>query len=458
MSKCIFTFFLLCANIPVFATDYFIDLSQHYMSITQFDYYVEKVIDASVEKNCIGYVRVGANNKITPAYFKQGTEQELTAFITRNLGKNLTKKPLIVRVNKIFIHETTYMNKEVGVASISLTFFERDGNRYKELITTCQLMQHNSLEASQAQDLNIANCLTKCFQLLRDRTIAKQIYPKEVADSVVNSNSFLLEDFPITKGCKGTSGLFYTYTDFLYNTMDTTTSFKVGSSKTDSVADMFAILKLMNPKDKREVWGFWDGKKVYAKVDANKYYPLIFENGAYYIWKLPPPTSQELANAQSSMFLASYAFGLIGAGIAGLIIRENQLGKDKVKYYLDYPSAEFILKEQQLVYKAQSYIYASIYNKENTQIEVWSKGQKQATLLPDTYFEFTSGSNERTVELTFKYKDQIEKFTYFPEIYGTKMLYCKINRKDKLEITYSPDYEKAEILERIKKHLTKRAK
>lgn len=453
LSLCLFFIFL---HFSSFAKEYYVDLSAHYLLVGSFDYYVEQVIDASAEKGCIGFAQVGLNNLTCPAYFSKGTEKELMAFFSRNIPKNADKKPLIVRVNKIYIHEETYLNKEIGTASISLTFFEKEANQYKELLTSCQVLQRTGLDITQSHDLNIANCLTLCFEILKTRIKENQIQPKAVSDSAIFVNSLINTDFPISKGAQGHYGIYYTYTDFLYNTPDTSTQFKVGYNQIDSIKGQSTRFKYLDPKNKKEIWGFWDGKNIYAKQADGRCYPLTFENGDYYIWMTPPPTKAERINAQNTIAFSYFAFGLIGAGIASIALNADEKNAEKVKFYLDYPTSEFLPRNIKTEYKAITRICNSMYNREGSDIEVWINGEKKATISVGIYFEWESGLEIKNAEIVLKTKESSQVLPLSIQLGQTKYVLCKVNKKGEITGKWLNETESEEIVYEIKEKLMKK--
>lgn len=462
MTRYLLSCLLFLTSSTLFASEYEVDLSSEYMTVSYFDYYVAQVVDAAVEKNCIGYVR--SNKEIYPVFFKKETEAELMAFFSRNMGKSSGKKPLIVRINKIFVQSSIYTNKEMATASISLSFFEKEKGIYKELLTTAQMLQNASPNAFEIYPAQVAQCLTQCFQALRDRKTANKLIPRMVDASAISRNGFSNLDFPIAKGMKGKKCIFDSYTDFLYNTGDTTTNFTVSYHQGDSIQDVFAKFHFSNEKDEKRIWGFWDGEYVYAQLADKKFYPLTFDKGDCYIWGYEQMVDNQLFNSNEKLLAASIflsAISIMTGGGAIIFFRIPALPNydikgGKKKYYLDYATSEFVLREKPLVYQAKTLIYSSIYNNQNTQMEVWINGEKTANLAADTYYEWLSHSDIRNAELVFKTATSSDTIRFVPQIFRTEVLTCKINKKGEIRTFWLPIEAKKDLFTRIKANLTKR--
>lgn len=456
------SFLLFLTSATLFARNYEVDLSSEYMTVSHLDYYVAQVVDASVEKNCIGYLR--SQKEMYPIFFKKETEAELMAFFSRNMGKSPGKKPLIVRINKIFLQSAIYTNKEIATASISLSFFEKENGVYKELLTTAQMLQNTSPNAFEIYPAQVAQCLTQCFQALRDRKTANKLIPKIVDASVLSRNGFSNMDFPISKGVKGKKCIFDSYTDFLYNTGDTTTNFTVSYRQGDSIQDVFASLNFSNKKDEKRIWGFWDGEYVYAQLGNKKFYPLSFEKGECYVWIYNQPVNNQAFGKDGELLAASIflsAISIMAGGGAIIFFRIPALSnydikEGKMKFYLDYATSEFVLRDKPLVYQAKTLIYSSIYNNQDTQMEVWINGEKTTSLAADTYYEWISHSDIRNAELVLKTATSSDTVRFIPQIFRTEVLTCKINKKGEIHTIWLPSEAKKDLFTRIKSNLTKK--
>lgn len=436
----------LCTS--VFGENFYLDLSSKYLELENPDFYVEKVVNVASEKNCIGYIQRSISAKIIPVFFSENTETTLTKYLNRSIPKNSKHTPLHIQVNKIFVSEATYANKEMVVASASLSFYEKTEGGYIELFTACHSLTRNVIDATSAHANNLSKCLSTCFQLFQARKKANLLSRRFIPAAEMGKITFFPQDYSITQGPTMRKAIYHSYNDFLYNTPDTLTNFSIGYSQNGEPDQEATKIYFEKAKDKKDVWGFCDGTNIYIKRFGTTYSPLFFENGNYYIWAAPPPSQNELNEAFMSEVFVGVLGGALLAGVAGGI-SAVALDKPKVKYFLDYSTAEFAPADRKIVYEAKTFICHSLFSDDTKKVEVWRDGKKQAELQKDTYYEIITNSEVDTLNITLKVGDISRSIMIEPTLFSSDALLCKVSKNGKLREIWLNSEEKAGIYKQI---------
>lgn len=443
MNRILLLSFFYLVYVNSFAENFYIDLYQKRFKLENSDFHIEKVVNVASEKHCIGYIQRGLSAKMIPVFFRQGTEAELTDYLNRSLPNNGKTKAIYLQVNKIYVSEATYYNNEVAVASASLTFYEKVEGGYNELFTSCYTLTRRVLDATSIHNKNMNDCLATCFELFLKRKEANMLEHKFIPEKDMDKITFSAENFEITKGLPIHKGIFNTYNDFLYNTPDTLTQFRVKYSTNDLPQDQAVRMEYKNYLDEKEIWGFSDGKNIYIKHFNKAFYPLFFENGRYYMWSSPPPTQDQLLGSA----VAAGFFGLIGGVIASSLVEGNN--KEKVKYFLNYMTSELLAENTTIKYQATTLICVSLGNDEDRDITLWIDGKKQAELSKGTYYKIVTDSDIKTLNITLTVGEVSLPIVAEPTLFRTDILMCKVSKSGSIKNIWLMDQEKDAVYEQI---------
>lgn len=453
--KVFFTSFLLglftlslCAQKP-----YLVDMSAHYLYLKSCPYSVEKVIDATNQEEVLGYFQAGMGMPQQTLAFKKGMQAEVQAFLQRNLPATAGKQPLTIRLNAVKASQLNLRDKQIAIATLSLTFFRKNGETYEELYTAFATSSRQSLAAAQAQDLNLSHAFSDCFQQLM--RLSPSPKPKSVEETAMYKPFLENADIPAKRLIGGKHGIYHTYSDFLFQTPDTITPFKVTYFTVDTLKKQTAQFSFLDKSRKEKVWGFWDEKQVYVGDARQVFHPLFYENERYYLWLPPAPTAEQLAkvSARDVMLGVGTVFGLVGGLVAGLALDATDKTADKklVKYELNYLSSEFELVEGQKGAGTSLFLVSSMYNDKESVIEVWWEEQQIARLTAASYTLYDFGTHRKPLMLTFKCGDKATTALVQPHTYEKAYLMCKRNADGSLSTAWLQGDEKAEIKQRIDK-------
>lgn len=224
--------------------------------IENVDFYVSDIYDNRAYKGNIGIAQKGVFNKKVLAKFKKPFKKELLDYLETVFPKNITKKPIILRINKLLISEDTRTFKETGKAIVSLDVLTKTKNGYSLLGSFSAMKEKNSLDVTGKHDDRIRADLKNCLMQF-NRTNWKKISPIKVTLKKVGLPKTLTENYKTG---------FYNSSIELFNNqtfLDTTFNVVAKKSKGDK-------LVLRNQKNKSPLYfAFSNGKDLF--LNASNY-------------------------------------------------------------------------------------------------------------------------------------------------------------------------------------------
>lgn len=244
------------------------------------EFYIEKIVDARTHKDSIGlHFRRQVRLNITT---KNKLEEEIGLLFKTNFMKSPGKKPIILKINHLFLTDKRKITERISYAELRLSFIVRNpDNSLVELFEATNANIRNDTEfLDDYADGNlkavVENCVKDFFVRHTNNQLPKPISLSET-DLHITTQTELYQFFnnPLKK-----RGLYQTYYDFRDQTIDTVLEFTDKIIPTDSLKSLYGEkiharkIKITN-NGKALPWGYCD--KTYFYVNINGIYHRLYE-------------------------------------------------------------------------------------------------------------------------------------------------------------------------------------
>src|SRR5690606_18161338 len=125
-------------------------------------FYISEIVDARSNKDIIGIVQRGLNNKQQVAKFKNGLQPELKSVVA-DLYQQSNLTPLIVRVLKLNVFERTLLNSETAIAEVIVEFYTKTNAGMALVKSAASTVTSSGLDVTKSHGRNIERCLVDCL-------------------------------------------------------------------------------------------------------------------------------------------------------------------------------------------------------------------------------------------------------------------------------------------------------
>ena len=336
---------LLCwYGFSCYGQDYVVDINQSgVIHRANHNFYVERVVDARLEKANVGTVQTGALNSRKVAVLKGPLPQELMDFFNRNRSPDTSQHPVIVKVLKFRIREQTRSLSESAYAEVLLHFLrERNPGEYQCLYAASARTEHRGMEVTVRHGENLATALQNCLDQFaaRDFTAllakAPVIYPDQLETGLVTpADTF---SFSVLRDSVYRPGAYQDFGEFRDNTPGVVRSIFVERTPrtnrtwrgTDEIRPhVFEVNGQKRPL--RKVWGFSDGERAYVNF-RGRYYPLERAGNVFTFYgHVPSGYAYAVINTGS---VAGVIGGLVGSLVGG-VLSAAATENSQAEYVLD---------------------------------------------------------------------------------------------------------------------------
>ena len=324
----LFFIFLLFLQITSKAEEHLISLNDFDLGVPNAGYYIEEIIDARDEKYCIGFVQKGVSNKKVAAFFEKGLVPELEHFFANSIKKQEGGMGLILRVNKLFIYETTYSTREFAVAEANVTFIKKEKDKYFELFEVGHAIEKSGLDVTKSHGKNIVQALRECFNQFNEKKEFDDLVFQAIDESELNVNPINKRIYKILNTAQYRKGVYKNFNDFLlaspHQHMPFSIDYRENKKKKVEYATLLWDSKIK--KEGKEIWGFSDGRNNYFRIE-NWYYKISREDSLFLV-KAPG------FGDGSAVVTGAILGGVVGALIAEGISSNSHNFKD---YKIDFP-------------------------------------------------------------------------------------------------------------------------
>jgi hypothetical protein len=386
MKKYLLVLLLVSFFLPSFAKEITLSLRGQKLSVLPAGYYIEDVILSQREDSCLGYLHPYGPKKCIPLFFERSILAEVKELLISSMPKQANLQPLFIRVNRMFMYQTSKGVRDYTCFDLSLSFIRPVNQGLVEDFTS-------SISASAVQDF-FPKALLKLLVNGFDSSVSQYnkrsamgllvptiITPEQLKEDPINKAGY----YKYLTGKKSGKGLYRTYFDFRDNLPDTTQDFKIFHDYNKNQPKLSkAYLKFPDGSKPEKFWGFYEGDAVY--INDGRSFSLLTPEGDLFInYGRSPEYAREVISAA---IWGGIMFGLVGASVFGGLTASSSdydmIDKFKLDLFngklLPYDAKDYTLISSNLIF------YISKVSDPNSSLNVYVDGQLQCTMKPGNYF------------------------------------------------------------------------
>jgi len=421
------TILILISSIPnVNSQVTYLSLDKQRLHLYSNNFFVDSVLDARNQNECIGFVLRGLDSRQTAAYFERPFCEELQDLCSRSLAKEDNSIPIIIRINKFLLSEYKLSDAAFNIVEINISFITCCDGKYYEIFQGFASTDNAGLSNSGSSVHNIAEAIAYCFNDFIEHYKKGNLENRPIDENQLATNSLELQRFNIEQVQDTIRGIFNTFSDFLDYQVDTTKSFNMEYIPGKGDLPAMADARWTQDNNKIEnIWGISDGKLFYIRLNDH-YYPLYQHNGYFRAKALKEgPSFEDL----SPVIAAGIFGGIIGAAFGVMIIPSATMEKaHTMECQLDLNSG-LVLPINFLVYKemnSRMLLCLSRYLKADATMEVYVDGEYMCKLMRNSYYFLTIPPDKKQVELCLKSNQDEFCETISPLPYESRVYLCKV--------------------------------
>jgi len=447
MRKPVLTLLLFAILFSCHAEEFAISLAGRKLSNPLTRYYIEDLFLSQREDSCLGYINPLGPNSYMPIFFEKNIRTELKEFLQYSMPRQVDLLPLLVRVNRIYMYETTKGVREYTCIDLSLSFIFPRENGLNDDFTSSVTLSVYQKNFPASFSVIVVNALDQCFCQYRDRMKMGLVVPKIITLGQLKGNPIYSSDYFRCFSRKNPrKGIYHTYFDFRDNVPDTSLDFKVlYKYDTDHPALSRAYLKFAKDSEPGKIWGFCEGDSVY--LNWGRFFSLLSKEGDLFIASCRS-TEYNRDIAPAAIF-GGILGGLIGAslfgGIATLSFNHNEVGKFKMDLFdgkfFPFDAPDYTMISSNLV------LFLSKVSDPEATLSVYLDGNLQCEMKPGTYFNLFLSCRYSTVNIKFVSSTGSEKSEQIPlELFKTEAYLVRIKRNHSIETAHRFDQVKTVLL------------
>jgi hypothetical protein len=286
---------------------YKISLKDFKIDAKDINFTISEIIDARSDKNTIGIVQSGLNNKSTFATFESPGFGEVEQLL-KNSGL-YAHDGLSLRINVLKISENTTLIKETAKAELNIDFFIRHADLYYYISSVFTSAEPGGIDVTKKQAANIVTAIEKALVMFSQQK-----------NEVDPTRSFSLEDLqdpklelrdpssvPILTSEKLNDGYFASFDEFLNNEP---------SISIDCRIKLSAPVRAICNEVTREVptlYGFSHNNKLYI-LYHREFHELEKRNDTFYFYG-PSKISKSPTTALATTYFG--AMGIVDRELSG---------------------------------------------------------------------------------------------------------------------------------------------
>jgi hypothetical protein len=405
-----------------------IKLSKETLDINNDAYYVDSVIDARNQGECIGFTLKGMDFRQTAAYFEQPFCKELQDLFSRSLPESKNSIPLILRMNKFLLSSYYLAEKYYSIVEVNISFISNENGKYYELYRGMASVESGSLYNIGPGPAIIAGTLNKCFNDFVRSSNGSNFSGVEIEQNTLADNPLYNHKYKIEQVTEPERGIYHNYSDFLNYKVDTLKPINVEYIPESEKAPAMANVVLAQDNTwVGNIWGFSDGKTSYINVKGN-YYPLYRQDSAFRFQVLRTGTKLEDLSPYiaGALFVGIVSGALLGFAVVPII---PDPVKDAIMECQIELNSGLIMPVNLVKYKemnSRTILYMSKYQKEENEMEIYLDGDFLCKLNRNNYYLLTIPPDKQQVELCLKSKTLETCETYKPVPYDAGVFICEV--------------------------------
>ena len=179
---------------------------------------VSEVLDARRDKNSVGIVQLGFNNKPVFATFETPGLTEVEQLI-KNSGMYDRERGLSIRVTTLKISELTGLSRETAKAQLSIDFFIRYEGLYYYISTIFAAPEPNGMDVTDQQASNIVDAIQHAFVLFSKQNKEAQPDHSFTMEELLEPSLAFRDptSMPIMNDSKFKDGYYASFEEFVNN-------------------------------------------------------------------------------------------------------------------------------------------------------------------------------------------------------------------------------------------------
>lgn len=386
---------------------------------------VDSVIDARSNKEILGYI-TNKKGKFHSTVFP--SEELSTAILTAyNATKNqIGDEKLILRINRLFIYETTQNEAKFFNADLNVSFILKTDSQLIERFTAAKMILFRANHGNHFVTPLIGELLDTCLLQYEKRKRAGKLVDKVISTEQLTQAPNSRDKKIITK-----RGLYYSFYDLRDNIIDTMTTFSFEKKKTSEDEPIKVKLRVTDDKVSwRDVYAFSDGQDAYINID--RIFTQLTDSAGNY-WLDFYPGYNESNQYASGIIVSGFLGGVIGVGIYALI---ESLEKTPA-FLLDFERGMVVPSEYMDSDKmsAETYICGSSFLKDSDTLSVSLNDSLHLRLGKNQYFLLKSDYRCSPIKVCISANGNTACETIQPILFKRQVVRCSSIKGKKLRIT-----------------------
>lgn len=336
---CIILCLPLWIAIPVYSQT-LISLSSKKAALKNPKFYISEIIDSRSNKEIVGIVQRGMNNKQEIAQFKNGFQDELKNCLAEFLQPRTDLSPLIVRVLKLNVFERTLLTSETAIAELVVEFYKNTDRGIILVKSAGSTVTSTGMDVTRSHSKNIELCIADCLSQVNTFLINHQT----VFDSPIDyKNLFKTPDvleeykYPILKDSFLVKGVYRNFIEFRDNTPGIIMDFSIKEKVNYTGSAYDATKGVVKTADGKvsNVWGYCDGEKIFIKL-GEEFFQVFVENGIFWF------DGYDISNYKTNVSIPGKS--LVMSAFTGYLFYQIQVGwnSKRVKYAINMGNGDLI--------------------------------------------------------------------------------------------------------------------
>jgi len=408
-------------SIHTYSQEHIIELNRYEKIMNTYNFSIDSIVDVRKEKNCIGYVYKGINNKLRPAFLGKPLGKYLNEMFDKKLVRDENSEHIILRINRLFIYECRGSNTEFAYVDLNMSFLiEKEGKYFEKYQASAFIsnigIKRDFIEVTAFHDLNIVKAINECFQQYKNRNDLQKFkdgFLKEEND--IEINPLVTKNYVTQSIKKPQRGIYETFYDFRDYTIDSTKQFIIENiSKRDNFKTV--IIKNIKGELITDIWGFSDGNCNYIR-SGDHFFSLHKKNNSYIFYDHLGSLKSKIMEARiiDSIFFSTH-----------MNLADNQNNTYKIDltnsqiHMLDYP--------EEIDPKSKLIVYYSKYSKTDTTIQLFTDDLSAGLIKKGTYKVLNFSPVKQEVNLCFELNDKKECIQYALSPFNVRLCLVKLTK------------------------------
>jgi hypothetical protein len=453
LSLLFLTFFLL--NMSQ-AQEYIVSLKDQKLNNCFPNRYISEVYLVQPEDSCIGLITKGVVKTTTPVYFEKNIKDEISDFLMRSMPKKEGTTPLILRINRFYLHTIHKHDNLHACIELSITFITVQDSVYFEEFTAQTTATKFYFDAEQTIPFLVKEAFDQCFSRYSERLQKGLIVPLLVNEQQINENPLVQPGhYQCSIHKERKKGIYLSFYDFRDNLVDTNFHFTIHHNYNNDNPDLTRThLKYKGGSPPETIWGFSDGDGDFIKVGSS-FCRLTLDSNIFYTYTRSSEYAQDIT---SSAIFGGLFFGVVGAALLGGLTAATTNSKYIIKTKVDPYYGKLVPFETGDYTRIASAVvlYYSKLSVPDVTLSVWVDGREKCILTPDTYLKMDFSCHYSEAIITLVASNGARSVQVIPlELNKTKVYLVKLFNDRTFMFNKLHDQMKTDYLNKKKPENTK---